>query len=159
MQVSPCLWIQTDFSSELQVIEETPLSFFLSTQGELITTGAALCLPIHRPCGPVAPAGTAWEDAAPAPPRLPLPVQPLPPPLRGPSMATAWEASAEWSEEAFVYGVPVLPHPRAATWPTSTRMRRSLSSLLPLSLHSLSTFPILCCLATLYPGGTAELYR
>lgn len=136
---------------------KNPLSLFLSIQVEVTTTGAAHCLPILRPYGPVVPAGTAWEDAALAPPRLPPVVQASPPHLQGPSMAMAWEALAEWLAEVFVSGVPVPLHPRTATSTMSTQMRRSLSSLLLLLLHALFTFPILCSRATLYPGGTAEL--
>ncbi len=138
---------------------KNPLSLFLSIQVEVTTTGAAHCLLILRPCGPVVPAGTAWEDAAPAPPHLPPLVQPSPPHLQGPSMATAWGVLAGWSEEACASGVPVPLHPRTATSTMSTQMRKSLSSLLLLLLHDLFTFPILCSQATLYPGGTAELCR
>lgn len=136
-----------------------PLSLFLSIQVEVTTTGAAHCLPTIRPCGPVAPAGTAWEDAAPAPPRLPPLVRASPPPLQGPSTATAWGVLTEWMEGAFVSGAPVPLRPRAATSTTSTQTRRSPSSLPPLLLRTLFTFPTPCFRATSYPGGTAGLCR
>lgn len=139
--------------------DERSLSLFLSFQVEVTTTGAVLCLPTLRPYGPVVPAGTASEDVAPALPHLSPLVQPSPPPLQGPSMATVSGVSVEWSEEAFVSGVPVPLHPHTATSIMSNQMRKSLSSLLLLLLHTLFTFPILCSQATLCPGGTAELFH
>ena len=113
--------------------------------------------PTLRLCGPVVPAGTAREDVAPALPHLPLPVQPSPPPLPGPSMVTAWPVSAEWSGEASVSEAPVPLHLPTATSTQSIPMRRSLSSLL--LLHNPSTLHVLCSQGTLCPDGTAELSR
>lgn len=130
-----------------------------SFQVEVTTTGVARVPPTLRPCGPVAPAGTAWEDAGLSPPRLPPLVRPSPPPLHGPSMATAWGVLAAWLEGVFVSGVLVPPRPRGATSTMSSKMRRSLSYLLPLFLFTPCTFLTLCSRDSLYPGGTAGPFR
>lgn len=128
-----------------------------STQVGVTTTGAAHCPPTIRPCGPVAPAGTAWAAVGPAPPPRPPPARPSPPPPPGLSTATAWALWAGWSEGAFASGVPAPLRLLTATSPISTRTRKSLSSL-PLSpLHNPSTLPTLCSRDILCPGGTAEL--